>query len=271
MTGSEIILGRAFVLVAAACLLFACDQPAGLLPTIASLPAATETPAPVWRAIADGLAWRRLLPNNDELAQLIVIRIDPAYYRFRALYRAGLPATLSEWRALEPNASVLINANFFDADYNALGLIVSDGVKSSAPYYERGGSFLIKGGEPAVLANRAPASWLDDDIEQAAQGFPMLVENGERAYRAPSKGERTRRTVIAIDTSGRILLIVAPFLGLSLADLSAYLPRTDLAIEAALNLDGGRSTMLGLPGAETMLPSLEPAPAILAAYPRAGN
>lgn len=271
MTGSKIIPARALVLVAAAFLLSACNRPADLLPTIASLPAAAETPAPVWRAIADGLAWRRLLPNNDELAQLIVVRIEPEKVRFRVLYRAGNPASLAEWRALEPDASVLINANFFDADYNALGLIVSDGHKSGAPYLERGGSFLIKGGEAAVIANRAPASWLDDDIEQATQGFPMLVENGERAYRARSKGERARRTAIAIDRSGRILIIVAPFLGLSLADLSAYLPRTDLAIEAALNLDGGRSTMLGLPGAETMLPSLEPAPAVLAVYPRAGH
>ena len=271
MKRSKIILGRALAILAAACLLSSCKLPIDILPTIAAIPEPTEKPDPVWQAIAEGLVWRRLRPNRDELAQLIVIRVDPAKYRFRALYRAGRPASLAEWRALEPNASVIINANFFDADYHVLGLIVSDGVKSGNPYRDRGGSFVIKDGMPAVIANRGPGSWTDGDIEQAAQGFPLLVENGEPAYKARSRGERTRRTLIATDARGRILIIVAPFLGLSLADLSAYLPGADLQIDAALNLDGGRSTMLALPGADYFLPSLEPAPSVLAVYPRAGG
>ena len=218
------------------------------------------------------MAWRQLTPSDDQLAQLIVIRVNPAYYRFRALYRAGQPASLAQWRALEPDASVIINANFFDADYEVLGLVVSDGVDSGIPYQNRGGTFYVKkNGAPAVTANRGSSLWADQDIDLAVQGFPILVENGEQAYRARSSGERNRRTLIAIDKRGRILIIVAPFLGLSLADLSAYLPATDLEIDAAVNLDGGRSTMLGLPGADFFLPSLEPAPVILAVYPRAEN
>ena len=77
--------------------------------------------------------------------------------------------------------------------------------------------------------------------------------------------------MIGIDRSGNVLIMVAPFLGLSLADLSAYLPKTDLDIDAAINLDGGGSTMIALPGADYFQPSLEPVPVILAVYRRASG
>ena len=63
--------------------------------------------------------------------------------------------------------------------------------------------------------------------------------------------------------------MVAPFLGLSLADLSAYLPKTDLGIDTAFNLDGGGSTMISLPGADYLSAVVGlRLPTILAAYPR---
>ena len=71
-----------------------------------------------------------------------------------------------------------------------------------------------------------------------------------------------------MDKRGNVLIIIAPFLGLSLADLSAYLSQTDLEIESAVNLDGGGSTMLALPGAAYFQPSLERVPTVLAVYRR---
>ena len=233
-------------------------------------PAAPATSASDWQAIAEGLEWRRLLPNGDELAQLVVVRIDPSQYRFRALYRAGQPASLSAWRAQAPAASVLVNANFFNGEHEALGLVVSDGQAYGRAYRDRGGSFIIRDGAPAIIANQGE-SLSRDGIEQAVQGFPLLVDGGKPAYLARSGGERTRRTLIAIDRRGNILILVSPFLGLSLADLSAYLPGTDLDIETAFNLDGGGSTMLALPGVDYFQPSLDKAPTVLAVYPRGGG
>jgi exopolysaccharide biosynthesis protein len=74
--------------------------------------------------------------------------------------------------------------------------------------------------------------------------------------------------VIAQDTQGRILLLVTPLTGLTLADLSAYLPTTDMSIVNALNLDGGGSTMIYARDNALRLASLDPVPAVLAVYAR---
>lgn len=251
------------------CLTAACNLPVHLLPKPVRQAEPTATSVSDWRTIANGLEWRRLIPAGDELAQLIVVRVDPAYYRFRAIYRSGKPESLAGWRALEPDASVIINANFFDINYYALGLVVSDGIASGVAYRDRGGSFLVRNGEPAIISNRSQNLPKVESIEQAVQGFPLLVENGKQAYFEAGSGERTRRTIIGIDRRGNVLILVAPLLGMSLADISAYLPKTDLDIVTAVNLDGGGSTMIALPGADYFQPSLDPAPTILAIYPRA--
>ena len=260
---------RLWLLLLAASLLGGCNLPSALLPTLTALPVATESS--VWMHIADGLQWRKLLPNGDELAQLIVVRINPQKYRFRAVYRAEEPLSLSGWRALEADASVIVNANFFDSSHRALGLAVSDGLSHGRAYRDRGGTFLIRNGQATIVASRSESLASIDAIEQAAQGFPLLVEQGAQAYFTATGGQRTRRTMIGIDKQGYILIIVSPFLGLSLADLSAYLPSTRLEIDAAVNLDGGGSTMIALPGADYYQPSLDPVPMILAVYPRSSE
>ncbi|MCY4062506.1 MAG: phosphodiester glycosidase family protein [Chloroflexi bacterium] len=264
-------LCRLFLLVAVACVIAACNLPVRLLPTVIPSPVPTAGPESSWQNIDDGLQWRKLIPNGDDLAQLIVVRIDPSRYRFRAIYQAGRAESLSRWRALEIEAKVIINANFYDENDFALGLVVSDGAAHGIAYQDRGGTFLVQTGEPAIVNNRSTDFSKIGDIEQALQGFPLLVEDGRQAYFAAGSGERTRRTMIGIDKSGNILILVAPFLGLSLAELSAYLPKTDLAIDAAFNLDGGGSTMIALPGPGYVQPSLDPVPAILAVYRRASG
>lgn len=246
----------------------ACNLPLRLLPTAAPSPVPAALPEPSWRDIASGLQWRKLIPHGDELAQLIVVRIDPKQFRFRAVYRAGKPESLARWRALEADASVIINANFFDANHEALGLVVSDGEARGRAYRDRGGVFQLRNGQASIVTFRSQDQLNIKNIEQAVQGFPLLVEAGRQAYFAAGAGERTRRTAIGIDRQGKVLLMVAPFLGLSLADLSAYLPTTDLEIVSAVNLDGGGSTLIALPGAAYFQPSLERVPTVLAVYPR---
>ena len=249
-------------------LLSGCNLPAELLPTSAAILNAKSTPFSDWETIAEGLAWRTLLPDGDELAQLIVIRINPQFYRFRAIYSPGNPRRLSEWREQEPSAALIVNANFFDAAYQVLGAVVSDGVVSGNAYESLGGSFLVRDGVPTVSTNRWRNSFPDVGIEQLVQGFPMLVDGGDPAYVRWSDSQRTRRTLVAEDSQGNILIMVSPYLGLSLPELSEYLTRTDLNIMRAVNLDGGGSTMIAFPGADYTQPSFDAVPTILAIYPR---
>jgi len=255
------MLARTVLLLASALLLTGCSLKTSSAPTQAS-PAAAES---AWKTLAAGMAWRTLIPYGDELAQIVVIRIDPQRFRFRAIYSEGDPRSLSDWRALESDASLIINANFFDQHHRVLGAVVSDGVAYGTAYSARGGGFTVRDRDLAVAG---PPAQIDSSVQQAIQGFPLLVRDGQQAYFSSSRGERNRRTVIAADKSGNILILVAPFLGLSLQDLSAYLPTTKLEIVTAVNLDGGGSTMLALPSADLFVPSFDAVPTILAVYPR---
>ena len=214
------------------------------------------------------MEWRTLYPMGEELAQVVVIRIDPRRFRFRAIYRAGDPQSLAKWRTLEEDASLIVNANFFDEKNRALGAVVSDGVLHGAAYTDRGGLFMLRDGAPSVRSYLSPQAQIDSAVEQAVQGFPLLVDQGQPTYIGAPNGERNRRTLIAEDIRGNILIMVAPFLGPSLSDLSAWLPESGLEIVTAVNLDGGGSTLLALPAANYFLPSFDAVPTILAVYPR---
>lgn len=255
---------RIFLLLTSALALIGCSLRTPSAPTQAPPPTAESD----WQSLADGMEWRTLLPNGDELAQIVVIRIDPGRFRFRAIYREGAPQSLADWRKIEPDASLIINANFFDRDHRVLGTVVSDGIRHGSAYSDRGGLFVLRDGSPTVTSTLSPQAQIDSSVEQAVQGFPLLMQQGQQAFFGSSNGERNRRTIIAADDSGRILILITPFLGLSLHDLSAYLPTIGLDIVTAVNLDGGGSTMLALPAADYFLPSFDAVPTILAVYPR---
>ena len=266
MAGRPKPVSRLFAYFAFSFLFSACSYQIGILPSSLSPDTSASTPTSHWQDIALGLQWRTIKPNDDEMAQLKVLRVDPAQYRFRAVYQSREPYTLATWQSREQDHVALVNANFFDHEYRALGLVVSDGVSFGTPYRERGGSLLVKGDTISVHANRSLTDRDWEAAEQAVQGFPLLVEDGQPTYFSQSDTQRTRRTVVAQDKDGRILILVAPFLGLSLPDLSAYLASSDMNVHTAFNLDGGRSTMMSVPDINYKLPSFEAVPAILSIY-----
>lgn len=234
-------------------------------------PTPIPSPQPGWESIAPGVERRTYTPENNLFGQLIVLRIDPALYTFRAHYKPGEARTLSEWQAQIPDAIAFVNTNFFDANHHVLGLLVVDGVVYGASYQDRGGTFLVQNDVPRVRSNRAEP-YTGEPLEQAVQAFPMLVQNGTTTFEGNFADRPSRRTVVAQDSRGRILLMVTPLLGISLSDLSAYLPTTDMDIVNALNLDGGGSSMLYYRASESQpaftLPSFDPVPSVLAVYPR---
>lgn len=219
----------------------------------------------VWEEIDTGLSWRTITPENNTFAQMRVLKIDPQQYDFRAVYQPQNPLTLSEWQAQLPDAIAIINANFFDPNNQALGIVVSDGLRHGIPFRNTGGTFVVENGEPIIYSNQ-PQPYNGNNIQQAIEGFPMLVQNGQAAYFDNRQSRATRRTLIAKDTQGNVLIMATPFLGLSLAELSAYLPTTDLNIVTALNLDGGGSTMMSVQPEDYAITSFDPVPTVLAIY-----
>ena len=245
-------------------------------------PITTQVPLPIptiviavpnngWQSIAPGLERRNYDPDPlNPITRMVALRIDPAYYTFRVHYQPQQALNTSEWIMALPQAITFVNANFFDQADVALGLLIADGVVYGQSYTDRGGTFLVENGQPRIRANlREP--YQGEPLEQAVQAFPMLVLDGAAAFTDNVQDRSTRRTVIAQDTSGRIILLATPVLGLTLRDLSAYLPTTDMNIVTAFNLDGGRSTMMVVRAAglsETVVSSIDEVPAVLAVYPR---
>jgi uncharacterized protein YigE (DUF2233 family) len=222
-----------------------------------------------WEQIAIGLERRIYTPPQSGLGALIVLRIDPSLYSFRAHYRPGAPLLLSDWASMLPGAAAFINANYFDPQFNALGLVVADGVAYGRSYVNMGGLLQVQNGAVRVRSTILEP-YMGEALEQAVQAFPMLVTNGVASF-SNRQGDRvTRRTVAAQDAQGRILLMATPLFGISLVDLANYLPTTDLQIINAVNLDGGGSTMMAIPaGAQPYtLPSFDAVPTVLAVYPR---
>lgn len=244
--------------------------PSPLNPT--TIQSATEPPTPTvtsdtWQLLLPGLEQR--IYDAEGSAQLLVLRVDPSLFTFRAHYSPGDARPLDTWQAQLPDAEVIINANFFDEDNRVLGLLVADGQNFGVPYRDRGGLFYVQNGLPGIRSN-VTQPYNGEVFEQAVQAFPMLVLDGAQVY--TNRSRTARRTAIAVDTQGRVILLVTRRGGLSLAALSAFLVEADMDIVRAFNLDGGGSTMMAVNAGETafQVDTFDAVPVVLAVYARSG-
>ncbi len=238
-------------------------------PTV-TVVAPTESAA--WETLAPGFERRFYRPGGDyPLTQLVAVRIDPSLYAFSAHYQPGSPLNLSGWRDALPGAVAFINANYFDPQNRALGLVVVDGVVFGQAYQGLGGMLQVQNGGVRVRSTILEP-YADEALEQAVQAFPMLMTNGLASFANPQGDRVSRRTLVGQDTQGRIILMATTSLtGIKLVDLSQYLATTDLGLVNAVNLDGGGSTLMALmpPAQPTyFIPSFDPVPTVLAVYPR---
>jgi len=134
----------------------------------------------------------------------------------------------------------VVNGGFFLPDRSPLGLVISDGVKLNPLRRADWGVFYIARGRPHIVHTRDFKE--SDAISQAIQSGPRLVADG-RPFKL--KRQTARRTAIAIDAAGRILLVFT-LVGSPLAsDLAEILRRQEpegAGARFALNLDGGPSS-----------------------------
>ncbi len=220
----------------------------------------------IWREIAPGLEVRGVSAKvgaREEL--LLMVRVDPAQQPIRLKYDAAAPKTVREW--FETTAVVVvINAGYFLEDRRTAALLVVDGVTHGRTYKGFGGMFALRGAEPSLWWLRREAYAGDESITQAVQSVPMLVDGVEVVPGIPENGERNRRSFVALDERGRVLLGVSQTAAWTLTDLATYLAsEPELEVRAALNLDGGASSGLWVRGAlDGMLTnSLEAVPSVI--------
>jgi exopolysaccharide biosynthesis protein len=226
------------------------------LPTPIRWPTATPLPPDTgWQPLQPGVELRRVLvedeaasPGTETEEYLAIVRLDPSAVRFRVHYNPNHPLKVSAW-AEQLRALLVLNGGYFTSEYEATGLLISDGQTWGAVYGDFAGLFAV------TVDERVSVRWLHDrpydPAESLAQGvmsFPVLVKpGGVMGFPADAdEGTSARRTVVAQDFDGRILFVVAPRGTLSLHEMAVFLAESDLGIDAALNLDGGPSTGLWL-------------------------
>jgi uncharacterized protein YigE (DUF2233 family) len=187
------------------------------------------------------------LPNPDRLT---IVRLDPAAVDFRVHYDPVSPRPVSGW-AERLQSALVVNGGYFTPEDKTVGLIVSGGQSWGTPYGDFAGMFAVTGdGSVSVRWLRDRPFNPNEALREALQSFPVLVKpGGVMGFPADADdGRPARRTVVAQDRQGFVLIMVAPRGYLSLHRLAAFLAGSDLDIDVALNLDGGTSTGLWLVG-----------------------
>jgi exopolysaccharide biosynthesis protein len=199
-----------------------------------------------WVTLAPGVALRTeewQTPAGDKDIATIV-RFDPHHIKLSIGYQPAQPLLLSEWIQKE-QATAIINGGYFDSQNNATALVVSNGRAFGSSYNGFGGMLSVdsQGDINLRSLNQHPYD-PGEQLEQATQSDPMLVVPGGRRTQFNANASNSRRSVVAMDKQGRLLLIVLPGLAFSLDELADKLVASDLSIDEALNLDGGASTGL---------------------------
>ena len=249
-------------------------------------PTAVATPTPIatfpptvvpdtgWESLQPGLERRTINMFNDDnhVEQLYLLRIDPLLYRFDVAYdEKAIP--LAQWQA-ETNAMIVVNGGYFrveDEKYIPNGLTVVDEQVIGSSFGEFAGMLAVTpyGPELRWLAQRPYDP--NEILLAALQSFPVLVKpGGEIGFPAEHEDNKhARRTVIAQDQSGRILLVVTAKSYFTLHQLSVYLANSDLDVDIAINLDGGKSSGIILSNPyNDHIPALSSLPIVITVYAR---
>lgn len=218
------------------------------------LPAGAE---PAWKTLAPGVEYKPSWVNGKNAQLMHVLRWNPQHAQIRHLsartYKSGYLRSaefLQNTRAL-----AVFNGGYFDGAGRPLGLLFAGKwlQSTAASGSAFGGMFTLIGNKPALHPIFQLSDTRYDQLRTAAdlrfliQCGPRLIADGQTVA-GLEKDTYTRRTCIAYDDQGRMLLMASALHYMpSFAQLQAYL-RDQLQVRSALNLDGGSSTQCSLRG-----------------------
>ena len=219
-----------------------------------------------WRLVKPGIERINLRGRVGEADELLVVaRLDPSLINLQVRYTPDTPRHVRDWLHGE-QVDVVINGGYYDENNVATALTVIDGVSTGSSYQGFGGMFSLRGGVPSLQWLRAEPYQPDPQIEYALQGSPMLVNAGRMVQGISDNGAHSRRSFVAIDAKGRVLLGVCQYAQWTLTELARFLASDEsLSVVSALNLDGGGSTGLWMSDTSdaTLTDSLDRVPMVI--------
>jgi hypothetical protein len=194
-----------------------------------------------WDRHAEGLETTELpvLADGNEVDRLMLVRIDPARYRFEVRNAPAGDRDLSTWMK-QLHAVVVTNGSYFGPNGTPSTPFLSDGAQlGPVNYHATHGAFLVSDHVTGVY-DLQQQDWRNL-FQQARFGmvsYPLLVGPGPSRVQADRRW-LANRTFIANDASGRIILGTTKEAFFSLDRLAAFLRAAPLDLTLALNLDGG--------------------------------
>lgn len=193
----------------------------------------------------------------------------------RVHYDHKEPHSIEEWQAIT-GASMVINGGFFSSGNSPVGRIVIDGQLLGSPldYGDESigvpGLFTVTDGKTELYAlGRASYNPRGLRFDQAVESYPMLLLPGGQPTIIRETGYRARRTAIALDEQGQIIILLSDLPLFSLFEFANWLASSGVGFDSVLNLDGGRSSgiAVSLPGEAKVISALVPLPIVIAFYP----
>lgn len=201
-----------------------------------------------WSQIAPGLEiryehWKSAGPDEDTV---IISRFDLHHFQMSVGYQPDHPLSLADWQK-QTGAAALFNGGYFDAHNQATGLTISDGQSYGTSYPDFGGLLAADAQRNVTLRalSQEPYDPTTEQLQQATESSPMLVIDGKRTQFS-ANASSSRRTVVALDTEGRLLFIISPGRSFTLDEMADVVSSSDLHLQTALNLDGGASTGMSI-------------------------
>lgn len=194
-----------------------------------------------YHSLEKGLDYASLQTDNG--TKIHILKVDLKRFDAKVLDARDLKSsTLAVKTLAEKNkALAAINANFFDASGNPLGLVLQNGkLKNPPKKISWWASLLLKDDAIEIAKNVGPEASLK--YENGIQAGPRLVVNGKTLK---LKEEFSPKSAVGIDRQGHLVLIATEG-GIEINQFAAWLAKKEKAggigLWQALNLDGGSST-----------------------------
>jgi uncharacterized protein YigE (DUF2233 family) len=216
-------------------------EPSASAKTEENTAAARKPCVPEWQAVARGIEYRALNCSGDRL-DLHLVRIDPKVASVEAKLQSGSAEDVAG------DAAFALNANFFDENLRALGVVLS-GKQSLNPLHpvEWQSVFMVDDEGKASIVPVPRWKSVSDTASAAVQAGPRLVVDGEKNKVAQARP--SLRSGACIQDDGRVIFFATPqesmFDVWQMVDL-AHASETDrgMGCHDAMLFDGGPSVQL---------------------------
>lgn len=213
-----------------------------------------------WVQLPSGLEIYRASSPTSETPRLTALRVDLRKFNVLTVSPAQQLGGAQESHsyslqdlAMHDAAALAVSNGGATANFNIPipdGLLRTNGVELSPfnDHHPKGGVFCVSRNNRAEIVEQGDPKAVNphsfDRCRSAIQAGPMLIQDKKSLVRSRAGRESWERTAVAIDSTGRLLLIVSDAVTLDgFADRLLRL-NAELQVDVALNLDGGSSSGL---------------------------